>query len=293
MALQTNAAILPDEEEETGNLKQFETPEADTTTPEPTEPEASETASAPAEDEIPDNLRGKTPAEIARMYLEAQRLIGRQGQELGELRRRTDETIKAVLERTAPQKPAEAPKPPDATDFFTDPEKAVARAVEEHPLVKKLLEENERLRGSVTKSTAERNAERFAQLHPDAGDIIRDPEFQEWIGKSTIRRALFLKAHREYDVVAGDELLGTWKQIRAQKAAAPAAAAKPAARTDASAAAVPTSKSAGSSKSAGAAGGSGKIYRRADILRLMEDDPDRYEALADEIRAAYEQGRVR
>jgi hypothetical protein len=37
----------------------------------------------------------------------------------------------------------------------------------------------------------------------------------------------------------------------------------------------------------------GKIYRRVDVMRLMEEDPDRYEAMADEIQRAYAEGRIR
>lgn len=295
MAIQSNAAILPDDDE-LGDLKSFEKDDTQAAAePVQTEEDQDQQQQQPAAEDVPDVLKNKSPAELAKMYLDAQRLIGRQGQELGELRRRTDETIKQVLERTAPPKPAEPePKKPEAADFFADPEKAIARAVEEHPLVKKLLEENERLRGGFEKTTAERNAEQFAKMHPDAGEIIQDNAFREWVGKSPIRRALFVKAHKEFDVVAGDELMSTWKALRgAKQPAAPAPAAKQAApRADASAAAVPTSNAAGASKGPGVAG-SKKVYRRADILRLMEEDPDRYEALADEIRTAYEEGRVR
>jgi hypothetical protein len=44
-------------------------------------------------------------------------------------------------------------------------------------------------------------------------------------------------------------------------------------------------------------GGSGetskKVYRRADLIRLRMTDPARYEAMNDEILAAYASGRVR
>ena len=36
-----------------------------------------------------------------------------------------------------------------------------------------------------------------------------------------------------------------------------------------------------------------KVYRRADIIKLMQTDPDRYMSLAQEIREAYSEGRVR
>ena len=49
------------------------------------------------------------------------------------------------------------------------------------------------------------------------------------------------------------------------------------------------------SASTGNANGSGeapsrKIYRRADIIKLMQTDPKRYQALSNEIMAAYAAG---
>jgi len=50
--------------------------------------------------------------------------------------------------------------------------------------------------------------------------------------------------------------------------------------------------------STGGASGSGeapsrKVYRRADIIKLMKDDPKRYQQLQPEIMAAYAEGRVK
>jgi len=36
-----------------------------------------------------------------------------------------------------------------------------------------------------------------------------------------------------------------------------------------------------------------RVYRRADLIRLKMTDPARYDALADEIMAAYAEGRVK
>ena len=50
--------------------------------------------------------------------------------------------------------------------------------------------------------------------------------------------------------------------------------------------------------STGSAKGTGeskskKIYRRSEIMNLMQNDPKRYQQLADELLIAYEEGRVR
>ena len=41
------------------------------------------------------------------------------------------------------------------------------------------------------------------------------------------------------------------------------------------------------------ANGQGNIYRRADLIKLMQTDRARYEAMNDEITLAYREGRVR
>jgi hypothetical protein len=53
-------------------------------------------------------------------------------------------------------------------------------------------------------------------------------------------------------------------------------------------------KAANTGNARGSAEGSRKkVYRRADIIKLMKNDPDRYQALSDEIMAAYAEGRVK
>jgi hypothetical protein len=54
---------------------------------------------------------------------------------------------------------------------------------------------------------------------------------------------------------------------------------------------VPTGGNA--SPKAPQASGQGKIYRRADVIKLMQTDPDRYALMGEEITKAYSEGRVR
>jgi hypothetical protein len=289
MALQSNAQVLPDEDE-TGTIENLETETALEETAAP----ADESQSV-VEDELPEPLRGKSPKELAAMYVDAQKMIGRHASELGELRRMTDSLVKKELERrNAPPKPADEPKKEtDPVDYFADPEKAISSVVERHPLVKKLLEENAKLGGTIAQNVQERATARFNELHPDAGDILADEKFRKWVSGSKIRQQLLVSAHTRYDVDAGHELLSTWKALNP----APKPSAEPTGKTKAAAAAAAAAVPSGGNASPTGGGKSnnagGKIYRRADIMRLMEDDPDRYEAMSDEIQKAYAEGRVR
>ena len=53
-------------------------------------------------------------------------------------------------------------------------------------------------------------------------------------------------------------------------------------------------KSANTGNARGSAEGSRKkVYRRADIIKLIKTDPERYQSLSDEILKAYAEGRVK
>lgn len=278
------AIELIEDEEGTGNL---------TTQPAATQ-EPAQTQATPVEDDLPEKYRGKSIKDIVAMHQEAEKVIGRQGQDLGQLRRVTDEYIKASLQRPAmqpqatPQKPQNETKDDEDLEYFTNPKKAIEKALAEHPLVKQL--QQKALGNDQEKAVAALNRD-----HPDWKEVLNDSNFQGWIGKSPVRRALFAQAHRRFDMTAANELLSTWKELKAAKT--PAAPTAPAPNTEArkqanqrnlSAAKVPSGNAAPDS------GAGGKpIFRRTDLMRLMNEQPDKYEAMQAEIVEAYKDGRVR
>ena len=248
-----------------------------------------------ADDEIPPELRGKSPAELARMYREAQSLIGRQGRELGESRKLLDTYVKAQLEERAAQKQAEAATKGaveetkvDAVDYFTDPEKAVERAIANHPVLKQLQGEARELAAREIVRTQQANKAEFERLHPDVGTIMADPQFRKWVDASPVRRSLLLKAHKHYDLTAGNEIFSLWKELRGIKSGtANASVAEAQRKSDKSAAKVP----GGGGRPAAKSGK--KYFKRAEIIEKMATDPAWYEAHADEIALAYAEKRVR
>jgi len=115
--------------------------------------------------------------------------------------------------------------------------------------------------------------------------ILQDPKFAEWIKASKIRTQLFVQADQQYDADAADELFSLWKErktVAQQTAQVEKQARKQQVR------AANTGNARGSAE-----GTRKKVYRRADIIKLMKNDPDRYQALSDEIMAAYAEGRVK
>ena len=252
-----------DDDKELDNINDLQT-EAEAT-PEPT----------PAEDDVPEKYKGKSTAEIVRMHQEAEKLLGKQSGEVGELRSVVDSYIQTQLDSTTPTKQE---TDDEDIDFFSDPDKAVERAISNHPLIKKAEETT--LNNQRTTALTQLKAR-----HPEMNEIVQDGKFVDWIKSSKIRTQLFAQADRQYDYDAADELFTNWKDRQGVVAQA--------ASTEKD-----TRKAAVKAASTGSTKGNGeqrakKVYRRSDIIKLMKTDPDRYMALSDEITQAYAENRVR
>ena len=230
-----------------------------------------EQAEQQAKPELPDKYRGKSVDDVIRMHQEAEKLMSRQAQEVGEVRKLADELIKSQL------KPKPEPEVAEEIDFFENPQEAVRRAVESNPKV--LAAEQYAI--SVQRQQAQQT---MIQKHPDAPTIVNDPEFQNWVRSSRVRERLFQQADAEYDFEAADELLSTFKELRQVKVKRDDSANDESRRQALKSASVDTGGSGESTK---------KIYRRADLIRLKISNPSKYEAMQDDIMAAYAEDRVR
>jgi hypothetical protein len=233
------------------------------------------TEAVQAQDEaLPDKYRGKSAKEIAQMHMEAEKLIGRQGSEVGELRKIVDEYIRTQA-ATKQQLQAQSV---EEVDYFADPKKAVENAIENHPKIKQAEQmalEMQRTRALNALQTA----------HPDFQDVVRDPAFQSWVAGSKVRSELFIRADQHYDYDSANELLSLYKDRRGS--AEQTVAAEKQARSQAVKAAT-TTVATGSDEAP-----TKKIFRRADIMKLMQTNPDKYDMMQDEIMSAYREGRVR
>jgi len=226
------------------------------------------------EDDLPEKYRNKSIKDLVRMHQDAEKLIGRQGGEVGELRGIVDQYIQTQLATQAPQK---QPQEEDDVDFFVDPDRAVQKAIENHPSIKQAQMYTEEARKAASLSV-------LKNKHPDMAEILQDNSFGEWVKASKIRTQLFLLADQKYDADAADELFSLWKDRK--QTVQNTATVEKAARKEAL-------KAANTGNAQGSAEGrSRKKFRRADIIKLMQSDPDRYEALQPEIMQAYAEGRV-
>ena len=229
------------------------------------------------EDDVPSKYKGKSLKDIVKMHQEAEKLIGRQAQEVGEVRKLADELIKRQISQP---KVEEKATEEDEIDFFEDPKKAVQKAVDKHPAVLQAQQAALELKKVQTLN-------RLQAEYPDFKQVIADPEFAEWIKSSNVRMRLYTAADAQYDYEAAAELLNTWGAIRGAKATKQVEETKQMAKEQRSkamkAATVDTGTVGLESK---------KTYRRTDLIRLQIQDPDRYAQLQDEILTAYAEGRV-
>jgi len=225
------------------------------------------------EDEMPEEFRGKTAADLVGMLKHTRRELGKQNAEVGEIRKLADELIKSQLRPKQPE-----PVPVQEVDFFENPQEAIRQAVDNNPKVRAAEQYTAQIH-------RERSLHHLNQLHPDFPQILQDGEFQNWVKSNRIRTQLFQQAEG-YDVEAADQLFQAFKLTK--QAVAPrveVSDAEKSARTKAlQSASVDTGGSGESGK---------KVYRRTDLIRLKMRDPAKYESMSDEIMAAYSQGRVK
>jgi len=223
--------------------------------------------------ELPEKYRAKSLEEVVRMHQEAEKLIGKQAQEVGEVRKLADELLKQNLSSKQQRIQEEEPE----VDFFENPQKAVQATIDKHPDVLAARQAGLEFKRMQIQ-------QKLAQDHPDFSQVVNDSEFQNWVKASPVRVGLYAKADGEFDYDSANELLSTFKQLRGIKAKQSEQASDVSRAKSMKAAQVDVGGSGESWK---------KVYRRADLIRLKMTDPSRYETLSDEIMQAYSEGRVR
>lgn len=244
------------------------------------QPQESQVQETPAQEPevIPEKYKGKSVEDIVKMHQEAEKMIGRQAQEVHEVRSLADQLLKQQLDSN---KTKETTEQTQEEDFFADPQKAVNRTVDQHPAVL-----------AAKQATLEMKkmqiGQQLAAKHPDFVEIAQNADFQNWVKASPIRIDLFTKADADFDFPAADELLSTYKELRQIRSSQQATQMKAV-----EAKAQDTAMKAASVDVGGSGEVSRKVYRRADLIKLKMTDPDRYMALQDEIMSAYADGRVK
>ena len=152
--------------------------------------------------DVPSKYKGKSIEDVIKMHQEAEKLIGKQAQEVGEVRKLADDLIKQTLSK--PTAPTEVEP---EIDFFEDPKKAVNKTLETHPDILAARQAAQEMKKMQIQH-------RLATEHPDFQQIVQDAGFAEWVKQSPVRLQLYSKADSEYDFDSANELLSTYKALK-------------------------------------------------------------------------------
>jgi len=238
-----------------------------------------------SEPKISEKYAGKSMEEVIKMQQEAENLMNKQSDELGQHRaavKEKDQLIKTLLDAQNKATDTAPPEEPVAQEdnFFDDPVKAVNQAIENHPDVIKAREERV---GNVQTH----NLAALDKAYPDWQETVQDSNFQKFIGDSPTRVEMFRMADAEYRSDLAIELFDWYTQTAMSEKTQEAKAGE---KTKIQKA---MKKTSSETRSSGDSVGGKKIYRRADLINLQVTDPNRYASLADEIHSAYAEGRVK
>jgi len=226
----------------------------------------------------PEKYAGKSLEDVIEMHQNAEKAIGKQGQEVGEQRK----LIQSLMEA---KNTTQTNAPPEETttfedQFYSDPAQAVNSAIENHPSVVEARKERQVQQQQHQLSVLEK-------AYPDWQDRVATKSFQDWVGSSTIRTEMFRKADSEYNPDYAIELFDMYDKINMIDKTKEVKKQETAKRDKA------LRKTSSETRSTSDSVGGKKIYRRADLINLQVSDPRRYEALSDEIQSAYAEGRVK
>lgn len=226
------------------------------------------------EDDIPEKYRGKSMKDLVQMHQEAEKAIGRQGTEVGQLRKMIDEQLKEELEN---RQPTPEPEPEEQVDWFADPDAALEQRLNNHPKIKQAEAESTKLKRQAALDT-------LGRKHTDMEELLQSEDFGQWVVSSPTRKRQFVEANQRIDTETMDDLFSTYKELKA-------------ARSEAKTVDKAIQKEQVKAASTGTARGTNpparkKKYRASDIRNLRSKDPERYNQMADEFLLAYREGRV-
>jgi len=229
--------------------------------------------------EIPEKYAGKTTEDLIKMHQNFEKLQAKQTAEVGEQRKYIQSLLEAQNKATKTTPNVEESVNFD-DDFYTDPTKAVNKAIENHPELIEARQERKIQQQQHQVGVLEK-------AYPDWQERIATKAFQDWVGSSEIRTEMFRKADSDYrpdyaielfDMFDKVNMIDKTKEVQKQETAKRDKALKATSTETRS-----TSDSIGGKK----------VYRRADLINLQVTDPNRYASLADEIESAYAEGRVK
>lgn len=269
-----NQELSLGEGEELVNLSDTENPKEQESVAEVEEQDESVQEEQKESFELPDKYKDKPVEELVRMHQEAEKLLGRQGAEVGELRKAVDDLLKTKLDEFKGGNEVEDQE--EDFDFYENPKEAVNRTLEKSETIQQMKQ-------MLAQQQQAEVLKMIENKYPDYRDTIQNENFVEWIKASKVRTELLQRADK-YDLDAALELLGNWKELKGTVEKVKEV----------------NEKDLKLQRKAASTGGGGssepvsrKIYRRTDLVNLMRTNPRKYMANVEEYDRAYAEGRVK
>lgn len=229
------------------------------------------------EDTTPAKFRGKSFEDVVQSYVELEKEKGRKDQEVGELRKLTDQFIHQELNsKTHSAATAEEDVQVDFDDLVDNPKGAVDKVVQ--PQI-------QRLEDKLNKMERQSARTDFISKHPDYMDVGGNPEFNDWVSASNYRLTQF-QAAQDFDFEAADALISEWKDRQSFLRSSGEKKQKEKTQQQLRDATVESGTTSSSSSGK-------KVYSRQEIINLKMYEPQKYAALESEIMRAYQEGRVK
>lgn len=233
--------------------------------------------------EVPAKYAGKSIEDVIKMHVEAEKAMGRQGNELGELRRFADSLVQRDLSQASEPKKDQSAAAPAVEWNDEDPTGSVQAMIKAA-----LSDELAGVKQSLGTLGAQTTEARLVEAHgKSVAKTWQSQGFVDWVSASKVRQQLYATGNRG-DFDSAHELLDTYKALN--KTAAPSDDPEPATAEDPTAAAKKVQLESASGRKASNAGK--PTYRRADIMKMRQENPDEYRAHFAAIQQAYIEGRV-
>jgi len=227
---------------------------------------------------VPPKFQGKSVDEILQSYQNLEQQYGKQGNELGELRKLADSLIQKNLQEAQNTPVQEQERQLSEDDFLANPVDSVRKIVEEAI---------QPIKGALQQTNTDTTMSRLQAKHPDVEAIVKDLDFQKWVMESVPRQDMWQKASAG-DFNYADELFSQYKSLHGIKMEQQKEIARTEKERELNAA---TAVASGASQDAVSKGK--PTYKRSELIRLQLEDPRRYADLQPEIYQAYKEGRVR
>ena len=267
-----------DEGEEIVDPMQDQTTEEEVEEPSP-EPESSQGS------DVPDKFQGKSLEDVVEMYQNLEKEYGRKGNEVGELRKLTDELLQLEIQQKRNNTERVAAKEEEVLsddDWFSSPKEATDKYLQKSSLAQEVKE----LKDKLSSKDREEAHKAFVEKHPDYTELVNEQGFKDFVQGSKYRMNLAEQAD-QFDYEAANELFELYKAVRPTEGAG----------TESDEAEKADKKEARKKATLEGTGnrnkGTKKVYRRADLIKMKMNDPERYMNMQDEIMQAYAEGRVK